>query len=252
MMIIIIGTANPRVRSCENAESKLKEKQQLVIVVQTRKRRLDARSLLVPPLRPCCQTINVYIYIYITQQHQKSRPSLYITVHLHFALSALNAVFSVSANSDLTDSSSRLGSLPPFFSPLFLRLLGLRRSVCVTTFSSTLVLILSVTILTSSVHPFSFLSHHSSGSLPVNRPTHPVLFVLFVLFHYGKSEILTWPSRNSFAPHEFFLFWQKLTRRFYFLILCIFDIRKNFKEFIWLIKILSIWLIKMIRIFILR
>lgn len=100
----------------------------------------------------------IYLSIYTTQQHPKSRPSLYIyTVHLHFALSSLNAVFSVSANSDFTNSSSCLGSLPPFFPPLFSRLLGLRRSVCVTTFSSTLVLILSVTILISYIHSL-FLS----------------------------------------------------------------------------------------------
>lgn len=95
------------------------------------------------PTAPKKQTIVIYIYIY--------------TVHLHFALSSLNAVFSVSANSDFTNSSSCLGSLPPFFPPLFSRLLGLRRSVCVTTFSSTLVLILSVTILISYIHSL-FLS----------------------------------------------------------------------------------------------
>lgn len=145
----------------------------------------------------------IYIYmcvcIYYSAAPKKQTIVIY-TVHLHFALGALNAVFSVSANSDFTDSSSRLGSLPPFFPPLFLRLLGLRRSVCVTTFSSTL--ILSVTILTSSVHPlFLFLSlilFSLSLSNPLNTLNPLFRLLSGTILHplplvplHCKSEILT-------------------------------------------------------------
>lgn len=162
-------------------------------------RRVSPIYLATPPL------INDDINDTIKQYHHGSGSSLYRSLTFS-ALSAQRTVFfrpflSLGCNSDLTDSSLRAWVLfRPSFRPFFLRLLGLRRSVCVTTFSSTLVTNTIVTILT--FHP---PSSRPSPIFPTFRRPVPLSWSFRTVqspIPHPKFVLVT-PTRSVRAPHDF-------------------------------------------------